>query len=212
MWLLAKVTFVCLFALPTLDFTDSTDADGKRPWQWSDEERVAALLDDAAAAHRMENHRARQRENRLTVETSAIELTTGPVDVVDGRRDPQLFFPFELFQQLIKMAYATNANVRLTYRASKNDQRVALGLPEDMWDTLDAIAAAYRTAQFENSRGRHTAADLCRTRHSALIEAQATFGPSFTRFLYSAVAPDVVRQYIRRPDRTILTVAKGDCQ
>lgn len=198
------------------------------PWRWSDDARVSALLDERAAAVRVEA--AQRRQSHRAISSTALPQPHGTtfVDVIDGRRDPHLFFPFELFQHFVLSAYTPNVNVRIAYRSSKSDALRQHELPADMWERLEGITAAYRGAmQHEESnasaynRTQHVAdsrqlratTSMCRDRHAALLEAQATFGPEFTKFLYKAVAPDIQRRLLRRADRTrLLRAATGECE
>ena len=227
------LSLVVMLSLPIVT-TDVLAGDGSprpsaRPaWEWSDGERLAALMDDSAAAARLKADRDSQARNRLAIEAQSrdgrrIGTDVDTVDVIDGRRDPHLFFPYELFQQLITVAYAEDPLVRSTYRESKDDARRVLGLPDDMWHRLEAIASAYRAAQLRNSEFARQAANrsgvsdptsvlFCAERYKALLEAEAAFGPAFTHFLYTAVAPDIYRRYMQRPDARLLKVAKGVCQ
>lgn len=197
------------------------------PWEWPDEARVDALLDETAAAARVRSEQERQRGDRL-VTTATSSPGHAAVDVIDGRKNPHLFFPFELFQHLVKHAYAPDANVRLAYRDSKKTMLRRHGLPADMWDRLEGITSAYRAARFQAAddarrveKGDHisgatkpwTATRVCVERHAALIEAQTTFGPSFRKFLYTAVAPEIHRLLLRRADRAqLISAAKGECK
>jgi hypothetical protein len=197
------------------------------PWRWSDDARVSALLDERAAAVRVEA--AQRRQSHRGIASSALPQPHGTtfVDVIDGRRDPHLFFPFELFQHFVLSAYTPNVNVRIAYRSSKSDALRQHELPADMWERLEAITAAYRGAmqheesnapaynrtQQADSRQLRATTSMCRDRHAALLEAQATFGPEFTKFLYTAVAPDIQRRLLRRADRTrLLRAANGECE
>ena len=190
----------------------------KRAWEWSDQERIASRMDDVAAAARLRTHRASTTRGELV-------SATEPYDVIVGRRDAHLFLGAEVFDHLLSLAYADDARTREAYRESKDDQRSAVGLPSDLWDQLAVITAAYRADRLQE-RSIATAANrstskrgvkgletlLCRDRAAALHEAETIFGPAFTRFLYEAVAPNMVEFVLRKPDTTFVRGATGECQ
>ncbi len=205
-------------------------ADSPRPaWAWSDEERFAALVDDAAATRRLEADRRREKPRRGIATTGQAGTGNGlpkVVDVIDGSRDPHLFFAWELFHQMVVGAYADDAEHRLAYRQSNEGVRKSLGLPDDMWERMEPMVVPYRAAQqrardealtyagrdlstIESSR---TAFEVCNQRHQALLEAQQTFGDAFTRFLYLGVAPSMYRVAIGRPGTEVLRMARGECE
>jgi hypothetical protein len=151
------------------------------------------LLDDSACALRLEAHQKRQRQGSLSAESSSRNEGNAFADVIDGRRDPYLFFPFDVFQQLVDLAYSDDSRMRVVYRDSKEKERRDFGLPETMWDRLEGIVAAYRAAQSENhaySLSQKRDGDsvdlvtvrLCRERYAVLIEAQRTFARSSCSF------------------------------
>ena len=156
---------------------------------------------------------------------SGLSSAPKPHDVIVGSREPQLFFPFELFERALTLAYADDAKTREAYREAKEYQRKALGLPSDLWERLDAISTVYRA---DRRREREIALStdpnlnrsaelqlvdkaICRDRFAALNEARAEFGPAFIRFLYVAVAPETTTVVFRRPDAKVLTFVNGGC-
>lgn len=91
---------VCLVSLSGVAQTPPEAPEKPKPaWQWTDEERLAARFAPGSAAERLAAMTApsarRYPESR------------GPEprfrDVVDGRRDPQLFMPLEVFGHLVRL-------------------------------------------------------------------------------------------------------------
>jgi hypothetical protein len=181
----------------------------RHPWQWSDRERLAERSNDASAARRAAGRRAAEPH---------------VYDVIDGSDDPHLFFEFELFDQMMRMAYAGDALTREVYREMKDPLRQSTGLPQDFWDRVGAIAAAYRHDVLEERRlglakvrsPQHEAEQdavslqLCRDRHAALAALRQEF-PRFSEFLYSAIAPNM-SMTSHEPAPELEQVVVGGCR
>jgi hypothetical protein len=200
----------------------------KEPWMLTLEERIALRTDDAAAAARLRIYRASQPPAvTYEVDGTASDPYATCYDRIDGRRDPHLFFPSELFDSLARMAYAEEFETRLAYRESKEDDLRAIGLPADFWETMEVITAAYRADRNDAQHyalsqrpeaEKHAAKEvaykrMCRDRRVALREAEERFGAKFTQFLYTAVAPNISSLILHKTDpqemRRILT---GECE
>jgi len=193
------------------DVPEKTNSQKPRPWQWSDKERLAERSNDASAARRVAAHATPDLQD--------------PYDVIDGSRDPQLFFEFELFDGMMRLAYADDPATREAYRASKDAVRQSIGLPADFWERVGAITAAYRKDRLEERRlGRaavrsrqHEAEQravsllLCRDSLAALASLRQEF-PRFHEFLYTAVAPTMSSTILRRPDLKLQQIVRGECQ
>jgi hypothetical protein len=158
-------------------------------------------MDEAAAAKRLRDDMA----------SGTVKLGKGPrpqalglpVDSLSGQREPHLFMPHELFDSLVTMAFADDAVTREAYQGSLEDARVEAGLPVDLWDRLEQIAAAYvDLRRREREIGLSTipepqkwelmhavSMERCREAYNARIAAEAEFGPAFRMFLYIGVAP-----------------------
>jgi hypothetical protein len=189
----------------------ASPATARRPWEWSDEDRLAERSNDTAAARRAA---ARGHVQPETV-----------YDVIDGSRDPHLFFEFELFDQMMMLAYADDARTREVYRESKDTLRQAAGLPADFWERVGAIAAPYRKDRSDEKRlGLATARSrqheaeqnavslrLCRDRRAALAALRQEF-PRFGEFLYSAIAPTMSMTVLRESDLDLRDAVQGACK
>jgi hypothetical protein len=200
---------VALAALPLIAQTP------KLPWEWSDAERIAALTDDAAAAARLRIYRASQPQAvTYNVDGTASDPNATVYDRIDGSRDPHLFFPFELFDSLVRMSYADEFITRRASRERVAGDLEAIGLPADFWDSLELISTAYRTDRKDAEHYRlsrrpeaekHAALDviykrMCHDRRAAMREAQERFGPKFNQFLYAAIAPTMTSLVLHKPD------------
>jgi len=199
----------------------------KEPWEWTDAERIAALSDPAAAAARLAAHRERMQTDGMSDERSD-GLAAGfadPIDVINGKRDPHLYFTWELFDWLVAICYVDDPHTRETFRAIKEREakRTVGGLPPDFWERLDAISAAYRgdlqrerqapsipDAATRNAEMKAVAALLCHDRHTAFQEAKQEFGPWFERFLYKVIAPGKSAFVLEKTDPQIkMHVGRG---
>lgn len=197
----------------------------KQAWEWDDRDRIAARVDPAAAAERLRRGETVREDSRLSAE-GAGDSSMKAVDIIDGRRDPHLYLPYELFDQLVRLGFADDPPTRSAYRESKDEQRRQLGLPEDMWERLDSIVAAYRSDRNrqhdvalsglpgEDRASASTRIEMlvCRDRYAALQEGQTQFGPAFKRFLYTAVAVTMSDIVLQKPEPERLATINGGCQ
>ena len=183
----------------------------RRPWEWSDSERLVERSNDAAAA---------RRAARYTADLH------GVYDFIDGSREPHLFFEYELFDHMMLAAYTDDTRTREVYRETKEDIRRSLGLPDDFWDRVGAIAAAYRKDRLEERRlglattrsPRHEAEEqavmrqLCRDRWDALAALRREF-PRFREFLYTAIGASMTSTIFRKgEDGLRAVVLTGECR
>ena len=220
-----KLLPLVLVAIATLPLIAQTP---KHPWEWTDAERIAALTDDAAAAARLRAYQASQQPDvTYKVEGMASDPIATCYDRIEGRQDPHLFFPFELFESLIRMAYNDEFITRRASRDGVAGDLETIGLPADFWDRLELISATYRTDQKDAEHYRlsrrsevekHAALDMtykriCRNRRTALSEAQERFGPKFNQFLYTAIAPTITRLVLHKPDaEEMRRFLAGECK
>ena len=224
----AAVLIFCTFSLAAgqHDARNARETPRKQPWEWTDEERIATLLNDADAAARVGRETASSSAAR--VETTAHPDAPRPYDVIDGSRDPHLFFEFELFDRLVTMAFADDEATRRAYRAMKDQHLQRLGMPADLWQRLEPLVVPYRATRTRHrelassgprGNGRELAlirSQLCRDRVAAIAAARTEFGPQFSKFLYSAIAP-TMRQIVLQPPTAglaerVAATARGECQ
>jgi hypothetical protein len=185
----------------------------KPAWEWTLDERIAKRLDPAAIRERTQaSERARAEKDGFTPEVRAsVGHFAVPVRfVVEGRRDPELLMPFELFGSIIE-GVGEPDNRRGT-RTFYRDEIRESGWEEDLfWQTLQEVTAEYWTTTDERiamERRVRTLSDAerralnidvealnisgCRLRAEALQRAREKLGAEkFDRFLYEKVAPNV---------------------
>lgn len=205
------------------------EAPKKPAWEWTDEERIAALRDPEAAAARLRAHKAQMHLGGIGVEGSGHTAPLRePVDVIDGRRDPHLFFEWELFDHLIATTFNdSNVQARDSFRRIRvRDAAGIFEVPPEFWERLGAISAAFiedkrrerevaysdRPTAEQNGDSTVLYDALCRDRIAALDAAKREFGPGFRRFLYGPVASGrSMASTARRDVDRLLWVGRG-CQ
>ena len=187
--------------LPNIRVTTNT-ADGrpgKAAWEWTDEERIKVRFDRTGVRER----------------------------VIDGSRDPALFLPVELLDVLLE-GLSSDGSFRNAARAALAKDILEMGYTEDVfWKKLDQISAPYlallakprnvTVQRVKTPDGSVTSfpidMDRCVARHNLLQSARTTFGAQkFKRFLYTAVAPEIVRVVETQqedPAQEILFIARG---
>jgi hypothetical protein len=195
----AHAAFICTVLLAVFVASPAT-ADERGPWQWTDEERMAARFDPEKIRERREAHEREQRARNP--QAHALSPT---VNVIDGSRNPELLMPRELFQTLILRALDDKSGARdhIRCRYAKRAPWIA-GDPEFWWRLEAAAAPFLRALERSRENGRieretgippapGEAFEQCQNRMVALNAARETFGRErFDEFLYTAVAPDGV--------------------
>ncbi|HJQ40362.1 MAG TPA: hypothetical protein VKB93_24725 [Thermoanaerobaculia bacterium] len=196
----------------------------RAPWSLTLEERIALRTDAAAARKRvLEGETPRTRVLRETRPDLA------PIaDSFTGKNHPELFFPFQVFQHLMLLAFDGNGAHGIRQEFMRDVQR--LGLPADFWLRLEASSAAFRAddaavrallrrrSDPEEDRRRLQELDLrqsdyCRDRADALAAARAEFGAErFDRFLYEVIAYRMFHVSDTLPKPDIIRWAAGGCR
>lgn len=168
------------------------DAPPKAAWEWTNEERIAARKDPLLRIQRREEAFAAGDLER-----------SDKRDVLIGRRNPELFLPNELMNNL-KGAYQPEVKERAREQWAAATQRFG----EDFWERLFEAGRPFFTAHVRHMQlqRRWQSADaeerehfreelssvggsLCALRVQALQAARETFGRgAFDRFLYEVVA------------------------
>lgn len=174
----------------------------KPAWQWTLDERLAARFDPEGMKRRAD------REAELAKKTAAqfgerFDIAPGQHSI-DGKSEPELFLPGELFNSLLSSAFHENALHQREMRTWIEERAAVLGFGSDLWRRLErvtapylrlrdernlrALAAASRAEAHEDSAEERRA--ICRAHAQALAAAKAEFGEeALLRLLYEVKAP-----------------------
>lgn len=199
-----------LLSLTSIALANNQQASGKTasrpPWEWTLEERIRDRSDPVKAEKRVVAARSARPSGMRIQATNAGTNLQG--DVIDGRRDPELFLPIELFQIFVSGAFTEDATGRAVYREGCI-QDSSVQLPPNFWSRIDEITVTYVTtlnrarainrqagaaeeAERErlNRQSQEIQARQCQRLAENLESARRAFGRQFfDRFLYEAVAP-----------------------
>jgi hypothetical protein len=197
-------------------------AAAKPAWKWTLEERLAARFD------------AEQQKKR-----NAADVAEGYTDWDDehtvtivGRTHPEVFLPWELFDQLLRSGLAEDLEVRQAMRSVIEERAVALGFGLELWDQLEQLGARFhqlKQQRLEDARRgvpsptaglsaeerlRLASEGPCGVRAEAFAAALKLWGEEKTlRLLYEAVAPDAFVTTLRSANypEELVFVGRG-CQ
>jgi len=158
-------------------------------WEMSDEERIARRV---------------YRRRQLHPESASVP-THGYRESVDGRTNPELFMPYELYDHLL-LALSSDKTLAARFHAKFDPRVKAFGYDENaFWNTLSSAALPYlrtreqhekrrhRTTTFQLADGRESMVtinrDDCAARLESLDHARRLLGGrKFDHFLYSKIA------------------------
>jgi hypothetical protein len=174
----------------------------KPAWQWTLEERLAVRFDSEGMKRRV------AREAESAKKTAArfgerFDIAPGQHSI-DGKSEPELFLPSELFDVLLSDAFHENTLHQREMRPHLEERAAILGFGSDLWTRLEkvgapylrlrdernlrALAAAARSEEFKDSEKNGLM--ICRAKAKALADAKIEFGEqALLRLLYEAVAP-----------------------
>lgn len=225
---LILLTILLSFSAFAATAADCGDAEGRRaPWEWTLEERLAARFDTGLAKQRAAFARAEAAE----VGAPATAVADDPY-AVDGRRNPELFLPAELFGQLLD-GLAHDPNFRDVSRSVLRDGIRDFGFDEDaFWRDLARLSSGFvdlsaKRAALENTlrtagpteqrelrkQLEDLGRKLCAQRVAALANARRYFGQEkFDRFLYTVVAPGLAVASAPSVDAAHLRFLEGGCR
>jgi hypothetical protein len=115
--------------------------------------------------------------------------------VIDGRRNPELFLPHELFDALLS-GLSADETERANQRAFFAGAIRRFGYDDAVfWTSLESVAADYLPTKNMSCAGSRSEVSLCVrrrcvSRYHALETARSVFGSeNFDRFLYTVIAP-----------------------
>lgn len=193
----------------------------KPAWLWTSDERIVERFDRDAMRTRRE-----RMGNRL-------RLAPPNTYVIDGKQDPELFFPWELLDgllQAIAVEPSRAAHVRASYRSAIKDNNWDY---DTFWREVDSATAVYANTrkqqadhrlQLAHARKRegipvnggispHLVNELCSDRAEALTKLRRVLGrESFDRFLYAAVAPGMTSWMSSERDAEMLNRIERGCR
>ena len=177
----------------------------KKPaWEWSLEERIAKRLDPGSERAAAEERDLHPGGMRLDVHVAEPTQFT-----VDGKRDPELLLPFEIFGSLLS---GVDPRWREDTRKQYREKIAAFGWEEEVfWKTLEEAAAEHTRFQAESlelqmklqtlsppdhrrveARLEELGYKQCGARADAFQEVRRNLGAeTFDRFLYGSVAPEI---------------------
>jgi hypothetical protein len=176
----------------------------KMPWEWTVDERLAARStveknggeDRELALEKGDADRLESADPSAGADGRMIRYR------IDGSRNPELFFPHELFDGLVSSAEGDAGAI-----ANRNLLREGIARagfePLSFWDDLAMLTRDYRILRevaprspLDSSRGewksekQSSAIRLCQLRMEVLNAARSHFGSdAFDRLLYTVMAP-----------------------
>ena len=211
-WVVGALCWALVGALPALAQPEGdgpeAEVPDKPPWEWTVEERIAVRTDPALIAQRMKEKRAEARARG--------EELPEHWEVIQGIEHPELFFPDQLFNALLSLAFNPDREQRLFYRQVYTKRSKSLEIDPSFWRDLSILSAEVLARKHEQLREiqererestdepevqsaregqvsqevRQKQLAACAARRAALEKAREVFGAeAFDRFLYEAVAP-----------------------
>ena len=169
----------------------------KRSWDWTVEERLnsrfsATEIAERNAAYHQTNHGLVAGSMAVSDPTSADRERVSYV--IEGRRNPELFLPHEIFDSLVG-AVDPRAEVRLRAQASLAPGIRALGLDDaTFWLELEAAAGGYARKRIGSPPANDPTwqQSLCSMRFESLATLTKAVGDeTLGRVLYQVVAPQM---------------------
>lgn len=172
------------FVLATLVLAQSPAS--KCAWEWTLDERLADRFDPAKIEEREQAYRSSHPQMGPDSPLSKGELRYR----IDGRRNPELFVPHELFDALLT-GLGPNESRRTNQREFYRKQLQKIGFDgETFWPALASVSGPYLALQDRVITRSIEADGRCRARYDALQSARELFGADrFDRLLYTVVAP-----------------------
>src|ERR1041385_1301564 len=177
-----------LIASVSFGGADSMRQQAKAAWDWTVDERLAARLETVSPT----------RGKRIVAAAAGTSQGGGGGFVtatIDGRKNPELFLPHELFDALLT-GFMADESLRAKQRGLYWPLIPSLGHDdEQFWSILQSLSSSYLPYRFGSRTGSKQdvaewTAAKCRERYRALETARTIFGRrDFDRLLYVVVAP-----------------------
>lgn len=199
----------------------------REPWKLTLDARIALRTNAVLARERV-----RQTARRQPSSASSENQPMPWVDKFNGQTHPELFLPYQVFDQLMRLAFLSDPQSAHVVRQGFVRDVKRHGLPSDFWERLRAVSSIFigdvlarrdlagsLRQQDGPARGRLEEAlelkhnDICRSRADALAAARREFGPErFDRFLYEVIATNMFHAADRLPDPKLLRQLESGCR
>ena len=184
------------FALMLAALLVTTGGQTERPpWEWTLKERLDERFDPISirerdAARLAADPRETSGSPNKTDDIAEISKDRPFEYGIDGRRNPELFLSFELFDALLT-GLSPQESTRTSQRQLRQKYLRSLGYdPNVFWGSLEGLSADYLDTQTRMCTDKACADARCVARFQALEAARKLFGrDEFNRLLYLAVAP-----------------------
>jgi hypothetical protein len=174
---------------------DGAGATGLPAYLWTAEERLEKRFDPVDIAERRDAY-AKKHAANPGYHYEPYDPATGQYEI-DGSRNPELFLPFELFDNILERfsSRILDETERARQQAFYDSLAKKGGAPPDFWEHLESVSRSYLTMKDawrrRASTSRDDSTERCRARYDALQDARKVFGADwFDRFLYEVVAPE----------------------
>lgn len=173
----------------------SLSEDIRQPWQWTLEDRLKERFDPISVREREAAALAADPRETSGSPNRTDDIATISKDRqfeyrIDGRRNPELFLTFELFDSLM-LGLSPDEAMRAPARQRKQKVLRSLGFDEAaFWTRLESVSLIYLETQERVCTTKECADARCAARFDAMEAARKLFGTQeFDRMLYLAVAP-----------------------
>ena len=165
----------------------------RQPWEWTLDERLADRFNPAKVREREAAGDPRETPGSTDRVFDPADIAPGrPFEYrIDGRRNPELFLSFELFDSLLS-GLSPQDSMRSGQRRFISKSIRSFGYDEQkFWSSLESVSAIYLGVKEKSCADKACIDARCSARYDALEAARQLFGPEeFNRFLYVVVAPN----------------------
>ncbi len=200
--------------------------EARSAWEWRSERRIAERLDPVMIRERNGAEAARSNGGRTpaaTAQTVTEINDPGTIEYfIDGRRNPELFLPHELFDALMS-GLGPDPDLSMKQRGFYRHSIRTLGFDDArLWEGLESVSGTYLVLNRGNAgtlagtqqevRDAETA--RCRARHEAMEAARSLFGRDrFDKLLYTVIAPSMISatavSNLEEHQRSLAEAARG---
>jgi hypothetical protein len=211
-------------------------AQGRPPaWDLTLEARLARRFDPLATRGRIERALAARRGAQAMEggASPALHLAGRLTNFIDGRHDPELFLPYELFRILVRDGFAPDPAEREVHRQRLAGIIMRFTEPERFWESLEIAAHQYlenQRSEDELARSLQTEleaaerqrvlkqieslqAPQCGLSRDAIEAAAARIGRvNLDRVLYEGIAPGLTLQETEQSNPAALRFIAGGCR